>query len=284
MRTYSLILLAVLILATTGCRHDEFADQQQQLVIDGRIENGRHPVVQVTTTVPIVKEYQSVDSLQNNIVRWARVTVSDGEREEILVGKYDEQFYPPYVYVANNMRGEVGKSYRLQVDYNGMHAEAVTSIPSPVELDAIQWKKSDMADTLYTITARINDNPAQHNYYRLFTRIQHPNERRTFLPAYLGVFDDEMLAAQNEIVVNKGRTNLKKDYTPYFALGDTVIINFTQIGEDAYRYWRDYEEMLTLSRNPLFPVKKNLNGNVTGALGCWFGYGATQYQVVIEEK
>ncbi len=58
----------------------------------------------------------------------------------------------------------------------------------------------------------------------------------------------------------------------------------TQIGEDAYRYWRDYEEMLTLSRNPLFPVKKNLNGNVTGALGCWFGYGATQYQVVIEEK
>jgi hypothetical protein len=42
--------------------------------------------------------------------------------------------------------------------------------------------------------------------------------------------------------------------------------------------------MLTLSRNPLFPVKKNLNGNVTGALGCWFGYGATQYQVVIEEK
>ena len=37
--------------------------------------------------------------------------------------------------------------------------------------------------------------------------------------------------------------------------------------------------MTILSRNPLFPVAKNLQSNMTGALGYWFGYGSSFYYV-----
>ncbi|MBQ7471884.1 MAG: DUF4249 domain-containing protein [Prevotella sp.] len=278
-----IVLLLSMLLLLMACRHDEYPVASPELVVEGRIDNGRHPVVILTSTVPLTSDYQSVDSLENYVLKWARVTISDGEHEEVMTGKYSEDFFPPYIYTTSNMRGEVGRTYHLQVDYENFHAEAETTIPTPAVFDSLAWHQVSSSDTLFSISGWLHDNPATHDYYKLFTRLDREGDHRAFLSSYLGVFDDQILNSQKKVTINKGRTNMVKDFTPYFAKGDTVIIKLTRVDSVAYDYWRSYEEMLSLSRNPLFPSKYNLRGNVRGALGGWFGYGATQYRVVIGE-
>jgi len=71
----------------------------------------------------------------------------------------------------------------------------------------------------------------------------------------------------------------KRVYPLIIGENDTVMVKFTAIDDDAYEFWRNFEDMADLSRNPLFPVVKNLHSNVSGALGYWFGYGSTFYLV-----
>jgi len=56
------------------------------------------------------------------------------------------------------------------------------------------------------------------------------------------------------IYVYRGYTILKKGVSSYFGENDTVMVKFTAIDDDAYEFWRNFEDMADLSRNPLFPV------------------------------
>ena len=68
-----------------------------EIVVEGWIEDGGFPVVMVTTSVPVSSEYEKWDSLEDHLVRWAKVTVSDGENEVVLTGKMDRNYFPPYI-------------------------------------------------------------------------------------------------------------------------------------------------------------------------------------------
>lgn len=94
------------------------------------------------------------------------------------------------------------------------------------------------------------------------------------MSSYLGIAEGRMLPADGKMPVNPGRLNIDSDFTPCFEAGDTVMVKLASITEEAYRFWRDFEDMTTLSRNPLFPVTNNLHSNIDGGLGYWFGYGA----------
>lgn len=51
------------------------------------------------------------------------------------------------------------------------------------------------------------------------------------------------------------------------------MVKLASITEEAYRFWRDFEDMTTLSRNPLFPVTNNLHSNIDGALAIGLATG-----------
>lgn len=48
----------------------------------------------------------------------------------------------------------------------------------------------------------------------------------------------------------------------------------------AYRFWKSYEENLSLSPSPFFVSANALQGNVNGALEYWCGYGTQEYVLV----
>lgn len=54
--------------------------------------------------------------LQDIPIKWAKVTVSDGEQEEVLVGRKSDGIFPPYRYTGVSIRGEAGKKYFLKVE------------------------------------------------------------------------------------------------------------------------------------------------------------------------
>jgi hypothetical protein len=265
---------ALAALVCLSCSSYEQTEGAEGIVVEGWIDSGRFPIVKVTRTVALNSKGMSSDSLDNYVEKWARVTVSDGERMVVLTGKPARQYYPPYIYTTGQMRGEVGKTYKLTVETpDGSRAEAETTIPEPVTIDSFSVERAAGSDTLCQLYGYT---PCRQRC-KVFTQVAGTDSE--YLSAYHGLFDRDMIGSDGRISISRGRTNLVKDFSPFFSCGDTVLVKFSAIDSTAYRYWRDFEDMIVLSRNPLFPVTKNLHTNMKGALGYWFGYGSTFYQV-----
>lgn len=275
--TYTLLLLSFVFVA---CYSDFDSAGDSELVVEGWIDSGRFPVVVLSHTVPISDEYRPTSSLDDYIERWARVTVSDGEREVVLTGKPDNDYFPPYIYTTSDLRGVSGRTYKLTVDCpDGAHAEASTTIPAVAAIDSFAVECVPDADSLRQLYVFVGGEHRFDGYYKVFTHVQ--GSPYGYLPSYLGIASGRQLSSDGRIPVNPGRTNVESDFDTYFAVGDTVMVKLARIDSCAYNFWRDFEDMVTLSRNPLFPVTVNLPSNVSGALGYWFGYGSAFATVIV---
>lgn len=294
MHTPELICLPTLplLFALASCDVGDEAAAPQQLVVEGWIEAGEFPVVKLTRSLSITKEGTAIDNMGDYIERWARVTVSDGDCEEVMMGMANRDCLPPYIYTCNEMRGEAGHTYRLTVETtDGLRAEATTTIPSPVRIDSFAVTPVVQGDT---VQYQLYGYTADRRKSKLFTRVI--GRDTEFLSAYLGILDSTNIAADGRIAINAGRSMFVSTlfnneqaespdnsvkFSPYFRPTDVVAVKYASIDTTAYAYWRKFEDMADLSRNPLFPVATNLPSNVSGALGYWFGYGSTVYVVSI---
>ena len=113
-----LIIILLALITAAGCSFPDMYDYEPQIVVEGWIEDGGYPVVIVTSTVPVTGDYRYWDEMQDHIIRWAKVTVSDGEKDVVLTGKMDNDYFPPYVYTTSRLKGESGKTYTLTVEYS----------------------------------------------------------------------------------------------------------------------------------------------------------------------
>lgn len=290
--TFLPILPLLLALGFASCNVGDEAVGAQQLVVEGWIEAGDFPVVKLSRSLQLTEEGTAIENLGDYMERWAKVTISDGEQEEVMAGVANRNYLPPYIYTCNEMRGVAGRTYRLTVETNdGLRAEATTSIPYPVHIDSFSVVPIAQGDsTVYQLYGYTADRRKS----KLFTRVAGRDSE--FLSAYLGILDSANIAAEGRIAINAGRSmfvgtllNKEQDedrgidveYSPYFRPTDVVAVKYAALDSTAYAYWRKFEDMTDLARNPFFPVSTNLPSNVSGALGYWFGYGSTLYVVDI---
>lgn len=277
------LAIFICVLLSLGCSDAVLPAGQPQIVVEGWIEAGREPVVIVSTTVPVSSKWQEYEPvLESCVVRWATVSVFDGEKEVFLTGKPDAAYMPPYIYTTSRITGEVGRTYRLRVVYSGRTVEAETVIPAPAELEYAQ--PSMISDKAYEIKAGIQDDPQAKNYYKFFTKVKGLDT--AYESSFLGLVDDADLAdGVNEVkVLGKFTSSFgSSDNNTYFSPGDTVFVRFCTLTETGYQYWRDFEDVAALSLNPFFPVTKKIRSNIKGGLGYWTGYGSKYYTVCMPE-
>ena len=275
-------ILSVLLLIT-ACKKENIPTQvHQSIVVEGWIENDEFPIVILTKTLSVSEEYQDINELQNLLVRWAKVTISDGTNIIVLTGRYDDTYYPPYVYTTSYMKGEVGKTYSLKVEYDNNVITAQTTIPAPPVIDAYKIEKCADSDTLYQITACFNDNPDEKNYYQFFTKVG--TNTNHYIGSYLGSIDDTMIHGFMEYPVYRGRTIQEYgSYTPYFSVSDKVSVKFAQVDETAYRFWDAFTKAQSLNDNMFFSPAASLPSNIHGGTGYWCGYGAVNTHFVIAD-
>ena len=280
MRTLLYILVVLFLL--TGCSEgDTITPQPSVMVVEGWIENGKFPVVILTKTLPITSELQDPNNLEQYLIRWAKVTISDGKNKVVLIGRYDETYFPPYVYTTSWMRGEVGKTYYLTVDYQDFHAQAQTTIPAPPVVDEYRVEKvPNSSKEQYQITACFRDNPNEKNYYQFFTKIG--LESNQYIASDLGSIDDSHIREYNEFPVNRSRTYYNaEDYISYFTKDEVVAVKFAQVDETSYRFWDAYTKSQSLNTNMFLATTTSLPSNITGGKGYWCGYGAvTKYLII----
>ena len=277
------IIYLVYILLFFGCSDVELPISEPVLVVDGWIENGKNPIVLVTTSVPVRDTLGDEEDLKKYVVTWTKVTVSDGEREVTLTGMKNDDYYPPYIYTTSSLIGEPGKTYTLKVEeYNGRAVTAETIIPEPVPLENLKVRRSTNEKDKYYLTGELRDNPETKDYYKVF--IKKSRKDSIYLPSFLGLIDDEILNNEvDEIAINNAVNIIEQNQGTLFSADDFIFVRFSTINEAAHNYWSDFDNV-TMSQNPLFPASSRIRSNIIGGLGHWTGYGSTNYRISIADS
>ena len=264
----------------TACEKElvvELPPYTPRLVVDGWIEQGKYPTVILTRNAGY---FDPVDSsaIRELVVTRAKVSISDGEREEVLTLRRRDEYFPNFLYQGTEIRGEVGKTYRLTVESEGKEYTATTTIPAPVSLDSVWYEPLPTSDTLGHVWATLTDPGQQENYYRLFT--QRIGKDETFVPVYLSAISDQFFAGETlSFSVLRGAENLSNITDDlYFREGDTVRVKMCAIDRAHYDFWRTLERELYATGNPFSSSGNEVISNIEGgALGVWGGYGAAYH-------
>lgn len=280
-----ILYAACMMLLLMACQEEQQASREE-IVVEGWIESGGAPIVLLSKTF-VVELGKGGDGEEETsiVLPWGKVTVSDGNESVILTGDYDERYFPPYIYSTSRMRGVPGRTYHLTVEYGERILTAQTTIPETDSLEALTVIPCADTDSMYQITAYFEDNPTTEDYYLFLTRIF--NKEARYYPALLGLQSDERLDQYNKQVVQPGIHFLTSEghkYRPYYHEDDTVQIKFAKVDKTTYEIHKAYNEMLSLSLNPIFPSDISMPTNIEGGLGYWCGYAVTRYGVVIADS
>jgi hypothetical protein len=280
MRMKNLLWTALLLLAAAGCSDDRFADTQEAIVAEGWIEAGSCPVVLLTKTLEISEDKQDLDKLSNNLLRWAVVKVSDGVQAEVLTGRYDKRYTPPYIYTASDLRGVAGRQYLLEVDYGDIHMEATTTIPQAPVLDSVEIRETEKGR--YALYACFADTAEGNACYQLFTKSG--ARQSQFFASYQGSLGGNALAPYNKVAVYPPHLATQKDYKAYYEAGDTVAVKLARVDSVSHNFWATYDKKLAFGSNMMLNYDRNLPSNISGGLGYWCGYNSSAKTVAIPKK
>ncbi len=274
--TITAILSTLFILCGCTIESEPEAQYKQRLVVDGRIENGRSAIVMLSLSHPYQEEIDT-STLQDMIVRWAKVTVSDSQRSEILTGRYDENYPTQFIYTGSEIIGQEGESYSIRIDYSGHTWSATTTIPPSTTLENIALESTD--DEHFTISATV---PPADGYPAYMIDCS-TNNSPYLIPTMMGIFDGIQASRDIPILPPLDLVN-ERNYTPVFNKADTITLRVATMSEASYNYWIHWENNLINTFNPLFPPQSNPPSNLSGdALGLWSGYGCSYYKVRFNE-
>ena len=161
----------VLIFINTSCNNDNFEieNYKSKIVIDGWIEQDKYCKVLLTLSAPYFSDVDSA-SLRDYALSTAKVTLYNGTKEEVLTLKPNSNYFPPYVYISTDIKGEIGKTYTLTVKSRGIIATSTTTIPPKVQLDSA-WFSLEK-DSLGLVWIKFSDDILSKNYYRTLSKVK----------------------------------------------------------------------------------------------------------------
>jgi len=274
------VFIFALLLSLCSCTDDllEIDEYESQIVIDGWIEQGRTPIVTVTKSMSYFTDLNQ-NEFRDLLISDAKVTVSDGSMVEILTLKSHSNLFPSYVYEGNKLRGEVGKTYSLKVEYGGKIATSKTSIPKPIKLDSVWFQLAEDKKDLGLIWIKFTDNSYTKDYYKAIT--QEYKTGSNIISNLFSIFDDKYFSGQTiETPLYNHNTNIiRANNDMYFHKGDSVHLKFTTIDEVSYTFWYSYTKEILNGQNPFAATNSKVQSNIKNGLGIWCGYGINEYVV-----
>lgn len=244
---------------------------ESQLVVEGWIENGGHPVVLVSESMGVTTgEAIDARAMVDHLAKWAKVSVSDGENTVVLTGMASADMFPPYMFTTSRITGEVGKTYSLKVEYKDYVATAETTIPRPVPMDTLYVR--EVKDSLGTLICGFTDPLESGNYYKVFSRTE--GKDRRYHSSALSQASDENLSGYTELFLYSTQRLMDHVDMPNIREGDVVDVKLCTMTPEIFRFWDRFETILGANVFNMRPSgDQNALSNMRGALGYWAGYG-----------
>ncbi len=278
------IILSVLSILLFSCNQDdniEMAPYKPKVVVEGAIEENEYATVLLSISASMTGPKDTL-SLLNNVIRSAKVTVSDGVSSEILILQTNKNKVPPYEYKGEVLKGEVGKNYSLKIEYDGKIITGTTYIPQSVPLDKISFKKENVTDIVGYV--HIGFKNISEDYYQIATCVV-PDEK-IFTPCLYGNIDSRVYSkgADVSMQINKGPIIFPEtSYKTYFNELSTIDLKFSTMPKDGYKFWTSYQNEVLNTQNPIFPANTSLVSNINGGIGIWCGYGTRIYHIKLKD-
>lgn len=268
------VMLAFGLFGCIGSEKEEPATPQ--LVIEGNIGSGEGATVQLTLSVVAGEDAEFMEKL----VKWGKVTLSDGERTEILAGGYAPDWMPPYRYFSNMMTGEPGKTYTVRAEYKGLCARSSVRMPLPTPIESIRVEPFNGNDTLRQVTLRFiapQDCPAWY-----VVTIGPTGKRQQQLPSFLGTFSVSLPGQQVEVGVFNPKIFNVKPYVANLRVGQEYVVSLNRVSREVYAFRQAYQEMIGFGHNPFLTTSQALPTNIEGGLGVWSAQGTSRRLVKVE--
>ena len=284
-RLFILLISVAVSLAESGCSDDlnlNVPDIDDKIVIDGWIENGQFAKVLLTRNSAYFSSIDSA-SVRSLVLTGAKVSLSDGERSEILILRRNEDYFPPFIFEGNEIIGDTGKIYTITAEYGGKKAWAFTSIPPVVGIDSVFFIKENSSDSLGTIHIEFTDPLAIKNYYRILTK-RIGKDRRYYSTLVMAIDDNFFSGQKFEFTVSRGPESFNSSgIYEYFKSGDTVDIKFCTIDKPHFDFWQSFQDEMMNAGNPFASSLSVIKSNIQGTgLGIWGGYGVSYHTLIIK--
>lgn len=308
-----LLATATLLLLLAACEKNitvDLPEVPEQLVVDGRIEPGKPPFVILTRTQSYFAP-TDLNAIANMFVSGAAVTVTvDGATwtlaqicsslldSAMLADAASATGLDPVLLAAANICiytsldpaqvGVTGKTYRLDLDAEGKHLSAVSTLPNTVPLDSVWFKLAQINpgdDSLGFAWARLSDPDTMGNGYRWAAqRINHRANGQLMDPYYIApvgssayndkyinglTFDFNEIRGQQFFAGNPEDNNEEQGF---FKVGDTIAVKAMSIGRAEYDFYYSYDANVA-AVGDIFSTPANVKSNITGGLGIWCAQG-----------
>ncbi|MDR2086049.1 MAG: DUF4249 domain-containing protein [Dysgonamonadaceae bacterium] len=272
--------ISLCLLTVISCNEDSeiaYIEYQPQIVVEGRIENGGKAIVLLSWSASFRHELDTA-YLLGQIIRSAKVSVSDGEQTELLTLGVDNRYLPPYIYYGRTITGEVGKTYSLKIEYRGKTLRAETHIPKPVPLESCRFIKDSPDDSIGHVHIRFGN--TSEEYYQIATRVM--IRENIFTPCLHGNLSS-LQFGKNETVslrIHKGPILYPEEqFETYFTVGSWIEVEFRTQSREGYDFWNSWQNEVLNAQNPIFPAYTSLKSNIQGGIGIWCGYGVYNYLI-----
>ena len=253
----------------------------QKIIVEGIIETDEYPRVYLSLNVPLWKTLDSATIL-DHVIRYAKVTVSDGVNTEILTSKWDKTHFPPYVYKATEMMGVEGRTYSLKVEYSGYTVLSTTLLPKGTTIDSVQSQTTSVSDTLKVLSVWLNIDKLTETGFRIFTKKQQ-DKRYIETPI---VFNNELsLSGIHTFNLSPQPDKTDSSYREgqYFALGDTVDIKICALDRTSTAFFNDLSLFSNGTGNLFLNEVKPLKSNISEpGFGIWYGNAVRFYRCVVK--
>ena len=281
MNRYFLIFLYAALLALFSCTHEEYTIEtgKSQIVIEGWIEEGDVAKVLVTRSIPMTDVVDSVNFLKYAI-RSATVIVSTETETDTLRLKSATQYLPPFLYVGEKITGREGEKYKLTVKYLDKTLTAESTIPPSVPLGNVQYVRAHPNDTTGNLVVEFVDPANQQNYYQIATLLEGYDE--IFVPCLYGNLNDEnFISREIKMNITRGITVFPKtNFEAHFNDGDHIHVRLRTMTREGFDFWNLWQNEIVNAQNVIFPANRSLQGNISGGIGIWCGYGQSTKNII----
>ena len=249
-----------------------------KIVVEGWIDAGKHPVVMLHTSYSLnAAKYPDstklLDILEEHMVLFGRVVISDGEDSAVLIGRMDTNYLPPYIYTTTQIRGEEGKIYTLQATYKDYVATSTSEIYDRAQLDSISVTQH--GDKM-NVVGYANDLEIGAPYI-LMARLANGKQYKICPMGAFRATKRQMAMTINNPLKFADENMMLQTLFP--KLDELISIKFARIGEAEFLMWDSYIAQNLTQGLFFMETHSNISSNIQGGNGYWCGMGASEYTI-----
>lgn len=281
-----LVYLLPLVIILYACEPDldyKISGYSQKIIVEGFIANNEFASVYLSLNIPLSEKVDTA-SILKNVIRTAKVSISDGEKTEILTSRWDKTHFPPYVYSGYELKGEEGKTYYLTVEFGGYTLNAQTTIPMGSDIKHFRMTPVEENDSLRILSMTFNIDSSRKTAYRVFTK----KSKDKYFRETPVVFNSEFsFSGDKTFNISPQPTNTDSSFTEgsYFVTGDTVQVRFCAIDSISTQFFKTLTQFSSsngIGSNMFIGEKDRLNSNISApGFGIWWGNSVRKYTLVI---